>query len=129
MANPSARACVHVPADDLRPGDPTPGMTRWVALEVEGMWSGLVDTEPHAESGWHHHGDYESTLYVVRGRMQLESGPGGLDVVVAGPGDFIHVPSHAVHREVNPDDAPAQAVVVRCGRGAPTTNVDGPASS
>ena len=127
MDDPAARPCTHVPAADLRPADPTPGMARRVGLEVEGMWSGLVDTEPHAESGWHHHGEHETTLYVVRGRMRLESGPGGRDVAIASAGDFLHVPAFAVHREANPDDEPAQAVIVRCGRGAPTTNVAGPA--
>ena len=33
-----------------------------------------------------------------------------------------------VRRETNPDDQPAQAVIVRCGSGAPTTNVEGPAA-
>src|SRR6476469_7084227 len=112
MDERSARPCAHVPAGELRPADPTPGMARRVGLEVEGMWSGLVDTEPHAESGWHHHGEHETTLYVVRGRMQLESGPGGREVAVAQAGDFLHVPAWAVHRELNPGDEPAQAVIV-----------------
>lgn len=91
------------------------------------MWSGLVDTEPHVEFGWHHHGEHETTLYVLRGRMQLQSGPGGREIATAEAGDFLHVPSYAIHREANPDDEPAQAVVVRCGRGVVTTSVDGPA--
>ena len=123
-----ARPCTLVPADDLSPADPTPGMTRQVARHGDGMWSGTVDTEPHAVSGWHHHGDHDTTLYVVSGRMRLESGPGGEVVVEAGPGDFLHVPAGAVHRESNPSDEPARAVIVRCGTGDPTTNVDGPAT-
>lgn len=91
------------------------------------MWTGLVDTEPGAVSGWHHHGDHETTLYVVSGRMRLESGLGGGEVVEAGPGDFLRVPAGAVHRESNPTAEPSRAVVVRCGTGPPTTNVDGPA--
>ena len=102
-------------------------MTRQVATHAEGMWSGTVDTEPHAVSGWHHHGDYETTLYVVSGRLRLESGPDGAHVVEAGPGDFLRVPAGAVHRESNPSDEPARAVIVRCGTGDPTYNTDGPA--
>ena len=116
-----------VAASDLTDSDPTPGMTRQLATHAEGMWSGAVDTEPHAVSGWHHHGDYETTLYVVSGRMRLESGPGGEHVVEAGPGDFLRVPAGAVHRESNPGDEPARAVIVRCGTGEPTYNTDGPA--
>ena len=127
----AATPCRRVAAADLVPGDPTPGMSRRVGLEVDGpvngMWTGTVDTEAGAASGWHHHGEHETTLYVVRGRMRLESGHGGEHVVEAGPGDFLHVPAYAVHRESNPGEEPSHAVVVRCGRGAPTTNVSGPA--
>jgi uncharacterized RmlC-like cupin family protein len=118
-----------VPAADLTSADPTPGMTRQVATHADGMWSGTVDTEPHAVSGWHHHGDYETTLYVVSGRLRMESGPGGAEVVEAGPGDFLRVPAGAVHRESNPSDEPARAVIVRCGTGDPTYNTEGPAST
>lgn len=128
MSQDPARPCSVVPADDLRPADPTPGMTRQVARQGEGMWSGTVDTEPGAASGWHHHGEHDTTLYVVSGRMRLESGPDGAHVVEAGPGDFLHVPAGAVHRESNPSDAAARAVIVRCGSGEPTVNVDGPAA-
>ena len=38
------------------------------------------------------------------------------------------MPAGAVHRESNPSDEPARAVIVRCGTGDPTYNIDGPAS-
>ena len=57
-----------VAAEQLSDSDPTPGMARQLALHRDGMWSGTVDTDPHATSGWHHHGDFETTLYVVSGR-------------------------------------------------------------
>jgi len=116
-----------VGAGELDPTDPTPGMSREVAWHTEGMWSGTVDTEPGGVSGWHHHGDHETTLYVVEGRMRLESGADGSHVVEAGPGDFLLVPAGAVHRESNPGDGRSRAVIVRCGSGTPTINVDGPA--
>jgi uncharacterized RmlC-like cupin family protein len=122
-----AAPCKRVAADELVPADPTPGMTRRIGLSTEGMWSGVVDTEPAAVSGWHHHGTHETTLYIISGQMRLESGRGGSDVVEAGPGDFVHVPAGAVHRESNPSDTSCRAVVVRCGSGEPTVNVDGPA--
>lgn len=113
--------------DGLADADPTPGMQRQRAIDVPGLWSGLVHTEPAATSGWHHHGDHETMLYVVTGAMRLEFGPGGTSVVDAGPGEFIHVPAGAVHRESNPTDVRATAVIARAGTGAPTINVDGPA--
>lgn len=107
--------------------DPTPGMVREQAIAVEGLWAGLVRTEPGSVSGWHHHGGYETAIYVASGTVRLESGVGGADVVDAGPGDFLHVPPGAVHRESNPGDVESAIVVVRAGRGAPTVNVDRPA--
>ncbi len=128
-AHDPAQSCTRVAADALSRADPTPGMTRQVALQTETMWSGAVDTEGGAVSGWHHHGDHDTTLYIVSGRMRLESGPDGRDVVDAGPGDFLRVPAGAVHRESNPGDDPSRAVIVRCGSGTPTVNVEGPASA
>ena len=80
-------------------------------------------------SGWHHHGDYESHIYVVSGALRMESGPGGQDVVDAGPGDFVFVPPHTVHREGNPTSAEGTVIVVRAGRGEAVFNVDGPDDS
>jgi len=80
-------------------------------------------------SGWHHHGDYESVIYVLTGRFRMESGPAGTSVFDAAPGDFLFVPRGAIHREGNPSDDEGTAVVVRTGRGDPVVNVDGPALS
>lgn len=115
-----------VRADELVAGDPTPGMSRECALDVPGLWAGLVHTEPGALSGWHHHGEHETALYVVRGVLRLESGPDGREVVEAGPGEFLHVPANTVHRESNPGSERSTAVIARAGAGAPTVNVAGP---
>ena len=110
----------------LADADPTPGMRRQEAFSVDGLWAGLVHTEPGATSGWHHHGEHETSLYVVAGRLRVSYGPGGADEVEAGPGAFLHVPAWTVHREANPGDEVSTAVIARAGRGAPTVNVDGP---
>jgi uncharacterized RmlC-like cupin family protein len=113
--------------DDRVEGESTPGMTREEAIAVPGMWAGLVRTAPRMTTAWHHHADYETTIYVVSGTLQMESGPGGADVVEAGPGDFLRVPKGAVHREGNPGDEESRIVVVRAGAGPAVVNVDGPA--
>ena len=107
--------------------DPTPGMQRQRAIDAEGLWSGLVTTEPHMTSGWHHHGDHETSIYVVDGAMRMEFGPGGTEAVEARAGDFLHVPAHVVHREGNPGEAASHLVVTRSGHGPATVNLDGPA--
>ena len=107
-------------------GDPTPGMTREEAISVEGMWAGLVKTDPHMISGWHHHGEYETSIYVISGFLRMESGPEGATIVEASPGDFLHVPKRAIHREGNPGDTESRLVVVRAGHGPPVINVEAP---
>ena len=107
-------------------GPSTTGMTRSQAVQTEGMWVGLATTEPGMVSGWHHHGDHESAIYVVSGALRMEFGPGGEEAFDAGPGDFVYVAREAVHREGNPSDEPADIVVIRAGTGESVFNVDGP---
>jgi uncharacterized RmlC-like cupin family protein len=116
----------HVTAADLVEADPTPGVRREQAIASDGMWAGLAHTEPGTVSGWHHHGDHESSIYVASGALRLEYGPAGARVIEARQGDFVHVPRGAVHREGNPAGTVATLVVVRAGSGVPTVNVDGP---
>lgn len=114
------------PAERI-PGQPTPGMHREQAVATEGMWAGHVTTDAASISGWHHHGEYETSIYVVSGTLRMEFGPGGAEAVDAVAGDFVYVPPHAIHREGNPSDAASSVVVVRSGTGEAVINVEGPA--
>ena len=62
---------------DRKPGPSTPGMDRQEAFATDGMWSGIVRTEVGMVSGWHHHGGYETTIYVLTGALKMEFGPDG----------------------------------------------------
>ncbi len=104
----------------------TPGMVREQAIATDGMWAGHVRTASGMVSGWHHHGAYESTIYVLSGALRMEFGPAGQSMFQAGPGDFIYVAPGAIHRESNPADVESQIVVVRSGTGDPVFNVGGP---
>lgn len=122
---------IRVMASDERvvaDADATSGMVREQALADEGVWAGVVRAAPHRPSGWHHHGDYDSYLYVLTGEVGFEWGPGGAESVVAHPGDFVHVPKGVIHREVNPSDDEGSIVLIRVGSGPPVFNVDGPAA-
>ena len=114
----------------IRPQDrtraATPGMTSEQAVATDGLWAGVARTETGMASGWHHHGAYESTIYVLSGVLRMEFGPGGAEVLDAGPGDFLYVAPGAVHRESNPTDEESRIVVVRSGSGEPVFNVEGP---
>lgn len=107
-------------------GDPTAGITREEAIATDGMWAGLARTAAGIVSGWHHHGENDTTVYVAAGIFRVEFGPGGSEVVEAHPDDFVLIPRGAIHRESNPSDEESRLVVVRSGTGLPTINVDGP---
>jgi uncharacterized RmlC-like cupin family protein len=104
-------------------------MVRRQAVDTGTMWAGTATTAPGAVSGWHHHGEHDSTIYVVSGTLRMEYGAGGRDTFDAVAGDVVQVPAGAVHREANPFDVESLLVVVRCGTGEPTVNVDGPAGT
>src|SRR3954469_11039291 len=93
--------CRLIGAADRTLGPGTPGMVREEAFATDGMWAGVATTEPGSISGWHHHPGFESAIYVVSGTLRMEFGPGGADVVDAGPGDYVYVAPGAVHRESN----------------------------
>ena len=117
----------HIRPGDRTDGTPaTAGMTREQAIVTDGMWSGFVRTDAGMTSGWHHHGDYDTSIYVVSGALRMEFGPGGNDTIDAVPGDFLHVPKGAIHREGNPSADEADLIVTRAGTGPPVINVDGP---
>jgi uncharacterized RmlC-like cupin family protein len=97
------------------------------AIAVDGLWSGLVRTEPGVTSGWHHHGEHDTSVYVIEGTVRIEFGPDVARAVDAGPGDFLFIPKHVVHRESNAGSTTSQEVVTRSGTGPLTINVDGPA--
>lgn len=115
---------VRVRPGERRRADPTPGKVREEAIAVDGLWSGLVRTEPGVTSGWHHHGEHETSVYVVEGTVRIEFGPGGARTADAGPGDFVHIPKHVVHRESNLGSTPSREIVTRSGTGPLTVNVE-----
>jgi uncharacterized RmlC-like cupin family protein len=116
---------VVTPADRTA-GPQTPGMDRQQAVANDRMWAGFVRTDPGMVSGWHHHGEYETVIYVLTGSLRMEFGPGGTSVVEARPGDFVSVAKGAVHRESNPSAEPADIIVTRAGHGESTYNLAGP---
>ena len=107
----------------------TPGMTRDEAVRTPTLWAGTATTTGRTFSGWHHHGEYESVIFVQQGRVRLEFGAGGRDVLEASSGDTLYVAPGEIHREGNPGDETSVIIVVRGGRGEIVVNVAGPASS
>jgi uncharacterized RmlC-like cupin family protein len=115
-----------VAASERVEGQYTYGMVREEAIATPGLWAGLVRTDAGMTSGWHHHGDHETAIYVLSGMLRMESGVDGSDVAEAVPGDFVLVPRRAVHRESNPSDQESRLIVVRSGSGEVVINTEGP---
>ena len=100
----------------------TPGMTRVAGVspatcESSSVWMGQFTSEPGFRSGAHHHGDVESAIYVVSGRLRMRWGDRLQHEAQADAGDFIFVPAHLVHQEINPSDS--EGVVGILARGGP----------
>jgi uncharacterized RmlC-like cupin family protein len=117
---------VRIGPEDRVPGQPTSGMVREEAVATDGTWAGVARTDAGMVSGWHHHGEHRSVIYVVSGVLRMESGPGGMEVVEAHPGDFVSVPPGAIHRESNPSGEEGRIVVFRSGTGPVVVNVEAP---
>lgn len=108
----------------------TTGMRRMAAVAPEttgskNLWVGLVTTPVGVASGWHHHGDCETAIYVVQGRARFSWGKGGQESAIVSTGDFLSVPGNAIHREENIGDEELILVVARSCSGVIVVNVDG----
>ena len=66
-----------------------------------GIYSSIVTTGPGGRTEVHHHGECETSIYILRGRARFYSGEGLADVVDADEGDFVFVPAFEVHVEEN----------------------------
>ena len=89
--------------DERTEGPATAGMVREEAVATDAMWAGFVRTAPRMVSGWHHHGDFESVIYVATGALVMEFGSGGRDTLEARPGDFLYVAPGASPPREQPD--------------------------
>jgi uncharacterized RmlC-like cupin family protein len=86
----------------------------------------MVSTESGFVSGWHHHGDYETFIYVISGEIKMEFGQEGKESCLGKSGVVLYVPNETVHRESNPSSEKRLLFGVRVGGGDPVFNVDSP---
>lgn len=113
----------------------TAGMERLSAVAADtvgskDLWAGVATMAPGASSGAHHHGDCESVIYVLSGRIHFRFGERLEESAEAGPGDFIYVPPQVVHQEINASETEAiDSIVVRSSQENLVVNVDVPEAS
>jgi len=110
-------------------GTPEPAMSgteRRQLFERDGRWADWIRNDAGDVSGWHHHAANDTYVYVIRGSVTIEFGPGGAESVMASAGDFFIVPSRTIHRETTGQEADLDAFVIRVGGEPEHVNVDGP---
>jgi uncharacterized RmlC-like cupin family protein len=103
----------------------TSGMVRETLFSDENVWVGISQAGP-AESGWHHHGDMDTYVYILDGRSVVEYGPGGKQTAEVTAGSVVCVARGVVHRDINPGPGNLVGFLVRVGQGPDVVNVSGP---
>jgi len=112
-----------------RPMPEPPGSERRHFHEADGRWigwAGWIRNDAGDVSGWHHHAANETHVYMIRGSVTVEFGPGGTERIVAGAGDYFVIPADTVHRELTGDDRDVEAFIVRVGGEPEEVGSDGP---
>lgn len=83
------------------------GMERSIAISrptvgSERLYSSMVSTAPGDKTRIHHHGDCETSIYLLAGTAHYTWGPTGLEhEMTAQAGDFIYIPAGEIHVEEN----------------------------
>jgi uncharacterized RmlC-like cupin family protein len=91
------------------------------------IWLGYVELGPGLISAVHHHGEAESGIYIISGDARFYTGD-ALDLShEAHAGDFVWVPPHVVHVEMNTSQHESvRMVVARSTQAALTFNLPTP---
>jgi uncharacterized RmlC-like cupin family protein len=121
----------------VRPGDRQPetasgAMLREAAIAMgtvgaEKLWLGYVQLGPGLISAVHHHGEAESGIYIISGHARFFTGDKLDQAHDAHAGDFIWVPPHVVHVEMNTSQTePVLMVVGRSTQASLTFNLPTP---
>jgi uncharacterized RmlC-like cupin family protein len=122
---------VHVRRDECSASTAqTAGMTRLEAISGKAagsakIWMGQTLVAPGASSGDHHHGEAETSIYVVSGHPAFVYAEGDREIrLETEPGDYIFVPPYVPHREENPGPDEAVVVIARSTQEAIVVNLE-----
>ncbi len=79
-----------------------------------GISMNLVVIPPGGAAEPHLHRNYETAIYLLKGRVETRYGPGLRQSVINEAGDFLFIPANVPHQPINLSDTePAQAIVAR----------------
>jgi uncharacterized RmlC-like cupin family protein len=93
-------------------------MERSVAVSADtvgstGLYSSVVTTGPGGKTRIHHHGECETSIFVLSGEARYTWGPTGLEESMsAGEGDFVYIPAGEIHVEENASSTEPLVVVL-----------------
>jgi uncharacterized RmlC-like cupin family protein len=80
----------------------------------KGISMNLVIIPPSGTAEPHYHRDYETAIYLVKGRVETRYGEGLQQSVINEAGDFLFIPPGVPHQPYNLSATePAQALVAR----------------
>jgi uncharacterized RmlC-like cupin family protein len=86
------------------------------------LYSSIVTTAPGGKTRIHHHGQCETSIYIVSGRAHYTWGPTGLEHAMdAGAGEFVYIPAGEIHVEENA--SAEEPLVVVLTRNCPDSHV------
>ena len=111
------------PAERATSAGQNTDMERSIAISAErvgsvGLYSSVVTTGPGGKTRIHHHGECETSIYIVSGRARYKWGATGLEEAMeAEAGDFIYIPAGEIHVEENA--LPTEPLVVVLTRNCP----------
>jgi uncharacterized RmlC-like cupin family protein len=79
-----------------------------------GLSMNLVVIPPGGSPKAHYHKDFETAIYLLRGRVETQFGENLQESVIHEEGDFIFIPPGVPHKPINLSDSePALAIVSR----------------
>jgi uncharacterized RmlC-like cupin family protein len=85
-----------------------------VTAGAKGISMNLVIIPADSAAEPHFHRDYETAIYIVKGRVETRYGKGLKKSVINEPGDFIFIPAGVPHQPINLSSTePAHAIVSR----------------
>jgi uncharacterized RmlC-like cupin family protein len=115
------------PADRQSTIGQHPGMERSIAISrptvgSERLYSSIVSTAPGDRTRIHHHGDCETSIYILSGAARYTWGPTGVEASMdAQAGDFVYIPAGEIHVEANA--SAIEPLVVVLTRNCPDSHV------
>ena len=103
------------------------GMERSIAISgptvgSARLYSAVVSTAPGDRTRVHHHGECETSIYLLSGSARYTWGPTGVEhELTAEAGDFMYIPAGEIHVEENASTT--EPLVVVLTRNCPDSHV------